>query len=395
MQRQTRITYKRLYVVSLCLYLLCLPLGAVNIGTLGSAAKLLAILPIGLALVGGRIAKMQKTILLQLLFTLVAALSIVWSVSTEESFSRVFSYIMLFLLLFSGCMFDYSDRDIQKIKLSLVWSSRITAILVLLFGSYIEKRLYMEGIIQEDPNYLCAYFAFGVIAALQQILSREKFFGKIWPIVELAIYLYVVVLTGSRGGLIAIMAGILMYFLYTGNRSAKGIVLKISAMVVVLLLLSVAMNYIPEELRIRFTVEDVVSGGGSGRITIWKNAWDLYINSPLWRKLVGYGTATIITCFDKYGYSRLQVAHNIFLETLVELGFAGFCIYSMTILAFVKATRKNVDKFSYAVLVCMIVLSLSVSLYTFKPYFHIMLYILICHRIKIPPIGRKGEQDNV
>lgn len=383
MHGRTRTTYKQLYIVTLCLYLISLPLGAINVGALGSVARFFAVLPIGFALLGGRGAKLNKAILLQLLFVLFATISVAWSIALENSFSRVFSYILLFMLLLSGCMFDYSSYDLHKIKMSLIWSSRITAAVALLFGSYMEQRLFMEGIIQEDPNYLCAYFAFGVIAALQRIMSVDKFSGKVWSAVELAIYLYVIVLTGSRGGLIAIMAGMLMCFLYTGKHSMRNIVLKVSVMLALLLLLSLVMNYIPEGLRIRFTVENVVARGGSGRMKIWTSAWDLYTNSPIWRKLIGYGTATIVNCFTIYGYSVRNVAHNIFLETLVELGLIGFCIYTMTIVAFSKAARKNADKFSHAVLVCMIVLSMSVSLYTFKPYFHIMLYILIFHRTTV------------
>ena len=69
--------------------------------------------------------------------------------------------------------------------------------------------------------------------------------------------------------------------------------------------------------------------------------------------------------------------HNIFLETLVELGVFGLIFYCLAIGTFVKRSLKLNDKFCFAVLICMIVMSLSTSLYTFKPYFNIMLFVII------------------
>lgn len=75
--------------------------------------------------------------------------------------------------------------------------------------------------------------------------------------------------------------------------------------------------------------------------------------------------------------------HNMFLETLVELGAMGLVFYCFAIGKFVKRASEFRDKFSFAVIVCMVVMSLSTSIYTFKPYFNIMLFIVMsCYLIR-------------
>ena len=133
-----------------------------------------------------------------------------------------------------------------------------------------------------------------------------------------------------------------------------------------------------EVLLDRFTVENVEDTAGANRFDLWANGWDLFGHSSPFRQILGYGTASIRECFRTFNYHPVSVMHNIFLEMLVELGVIGFLLYTGTTVAFAVYAFKLKDKFSLAVLVCMIVLSLSTSLYTFKPHYNIMMYILIC-----------------
>ena len=75
----------------------------------------------------------------------------------------------------------------------------------------------------------------------------------------------------------------------------------------------------------------------------------------------------------------------MFLETLAELGLGGLCLYSLAIFLFAKAAYRKRDGFSLPVMFCMIVMSLSTSIYTFKPYFHIMLFIVMSQNLQKNP----------
>ena len=376
-------SYKDLYIFFLIIYIICLPLNAMNIGAVGSALKVIAILPIGLAFLSGKTFVLRAPIRMQLFFIFFAFCSMLWSVSIDNSLGRVVSYFLLYALLVSGSMFKYTEMDMEKIKYALAWSSRLTAFVMLIFAEYVRGRFRLMGIIEEDPNYLCAYLAFGVIYALGILMTKNNVWKKVLTVIELVLYFYLVLVSGSRGGLLAIAAAIVAYLLTYGEKKIRHIGRKIVLIALVAGLMIVMIDYLPESLKLRFTIDDVVEDGGSGRTELWAQSLDLFGNGNMFRQLFGFGTATIAWCFSKYGYSEVNVAHNMFIETLAELGIIGLLLYSIAIFSFVKAAFNFKDKYSFAVIFCMFVMSLSTSIYTFKPYFNIMLYIIMLQNMKV------------
>lgn len=374
---QRVITYKKAYLFFLIIYLVALPLNAVNIGAFGSALKILAILPILVALLSVNKMQLQKPLKWQFYFTIFAIMSIAWSTSYTLSISRCITYVLLFVLLLSASFFRFDEKELNKVKLALVLSSRITVVLMLLFGDIIEGRLWLKNVISEDPNYICAYFAFGVIFALNRIISDKRILFKLFGATELFLYVCVVFLTGSRGGLISILSAIGIYIITFSRSGIKYIVAKIITFVFVFVIINVILDNLPQELKIRFSFDNVLDSGGSGRTDLWKNAIDMFLNANIFTKIFGYGAGTVRYNMDLLGYPNANVVHNIFLETLVELGIVGLIIYAVAIFLFAKKSFQNEDKFAFSVIVCMIVLSLSASIYAFKPYFNTMLYIVM------------------
>lgn len=377
-------TLQKIYINSLILYFLCLPLNAMNIGSMGSALKLIALLPVGICLLKGKIKlKLHTPELYQLLFTLFALCSLLWTVNIGMTKERVTSYVLLYVLLFSTSNFNYSEQDIYKLKKSLVWSSRITAIILLLFADYAQGRMKLTGLINEDPNYLCAYFIFGTIYAIDTLTKRNNTSNKIIAVLELILYSYLIFKTGSRGGLIAIVSSILVFMLTSNEKSNNKLSLKLSIIILISIIAIIIINNLPDDIKLRYSIDDVEASGGSGRTTIWKNALDLFRRSSIFQHFFGHGTATVRWCFSRYNYSNSHVVHNMFLETLVELGIIGLTLYIATIFNFAKKAASFVDKFALAVIMGMIVMSLSTSISVFKPYFNIMMYIVITENIKL------------
>lgn len=382
---ELKVKYKDLYIITLIIYLLCLPLNAMNIGPFGSALKVIAVLPIGVSILGGATYTVTKPLRAQAFFTVFAFLSLFWSVSFDDSTGRVLSYVLLFILLMSGTAFKYGDEDIKKIKTALAWSSRMSALTMLIFAEYVDGRFRLNGIITEDPNYMCAYLSFGVIYAISVLAEKSenpKKAKKVLAVIELIVYFYLTLVSGSRGGLIAITAGAAVYLLTFGNKKHKHLIRKIIIAVAIIYLIVRMIDFLPADLRVRFTADDITADGGSGRTDLWKQALDLFSKSGIFKQMCGYGTATIKWCFSHFNYHNVNVVHNMFIETLAELGIIGLITYSMAIFSFIKNAFKFKDKFAFAVIFSMFILSLSTSIYTFKPYFNIMLFIVIVQNMQ-------------
>lgn len=392
--KKIKISYKQFYISLLFFYIICLPLNTINLGSWGAALKMLAILPVCIALFGGDRIRLNAPVLIQMLFTVFAACSLAWTIHMDNSSERVTSYVLLLALLISGAAFKYTEEDVGKIKRALIWSSRLTAVVMLFFAEYVDGRLQLTGAIEEDPNYLCAYLAFGVVYAIEVLTGKDTVKRKLLSSLELIIYFYLTLVSGSRGGLLAIAGGAGAFLVAYRGGNGKGVLKRTALTVLALGVIFLLINLLPEELSERFTIESVEESGGSGRLEIWEQAIDLFTKSDVSRQFFGYGTATVSRAFEIYGYRRAQVVHNMFLETLVELGIIGLIIYSAAIFAFIKAAYKFADKYAFSVMFSMFVMSLSTSLYTFKPYFNIMLFIIILQNLQLNCEEKGKMQDD-
>ncbi len=371
-----------LFVKSLSFYFVCLIFGVMNIGAVGSALKLLAALPMTIMLYErGATIRWARVNNYFLLFVLMCSLSFFWSLNRSATASRIVTQLLFVLLLYAATSYEYSDAELQYMKGALILSSRLSLAAVLLFSVLSEGRIVLEGTINEDPNYLCGYFAFGIVHAMAVLLSRAPFRKTVVSVVELAGYLYVVVGSGSRGGTLAIAASILAVFFWGGSRTQL-VFTKTWKKVLLVLLFCAALvfvtGYVSQDALDRFSMEDILSTGGTGRLTIWEDTLTLFLDSSLWRKLVGYGTGAARTIVKAFSFRRDHIMHNIHLENLVEIGLIGALFYLGHTLTYLRAAWRQQDKFAFASMCCMVVLALSTSLSAYKPYWNIVLFTLCC-----------------
>lgn len=366
---------KKAYVFSVFIYLLALPLGAMHIGAVGSALRIIAILPVFFAIANLKKLYISKPIIYYMLYILICGLSVLYSTDMVAAKSKFISMLLLFLLLLSSCFFKYSDKDLDLFKRALVWSSRISCLLCLIFNNYVQGRMYFQsGAFSEDPNYFCAYLSFGVINALEIMLRNgASLKSKILSLIELSVYLTVALLTGSRGGLLALLFGIAMFILFSNRK-----VLSIKTIMIISLVsisLYLGTQFLSDDILSRFTVENVSETGGTGRTIIWAKALKMFGMSDIFRKLFGQGLGNTVNSWVKYGFKEAHVCHNMFIESLIEIGLIGLITYISGVCSFIQEAFKR-DRYAFAVVVVMFFLSLSTSISTFKPYINIMLYIL-------------------
>ena len=334
---------RKYFYISLSIFFLCTPFSAMTIGEIGSALKILAILPIFFGLFSIIISK-NKLVYIYCGYAIITFLSCLWSFNQSHSLVRAYTYIEFAILIYiSGCVRN-NDKDKKMLYKALIWSSRFTAVLLLLIGDYYEDRLTFMGAIDEDPNYLCMYFSFGIV--------------------------------GSRGGLIAIIASVCVYFMLEIRKTAKK---RLFLIFILLSFVSVfAVTHLSNIVSFseRYTLDDVVSSGGTGRIDIWNFGWRIFLEFDIFNMLFGSGIASSDYWFSIHGFG-FSVMHNIFLETLIEIGILGFLFYVYMLLSFLIEVFKIKNYYSFSIMLGFLVLSLSTSLSTFKPYLNIMIYIVI------------------
>lgn len=169
-------------------------------------------------------------------------------------------------------------------------------------GKFVQEknRMYGPGIFQ-DPNDTCVLICTVMLLAIGRLMDRRsgplRFF--VW-LPCLAVFGFGFILTGSRGGLLALLAGLgLMIRLRLGWQRA--ITLGILGLPLALLLLGGRQT-------------DISSNTETGklRVFLWSDGLVMFRSNPI----TGVG-------WQHYAEGAGQVAHNTYLHVLAETGILG------------------------------------------------------------------------
>lgn len=163
-----------------------------------------------------------------------------------------------------------------------------------------------------DPNDFCLMLLLGTMCCLARAsMAQNRAMSLLWvfPIVEFG---YALMLTGSRGGLLAVLAGMsgLVMMRVNGRKAVILIPVLIGAGII-------AGSLGGRQGNITLDDEDDTS---QHRIHLWAEAFQLLFSNPLYLP-TGIGCGTIV---DECGL----VAHNSYVQAFVETGFIGGTIYT-------------------------------------------------------------------
>ena len=201
-----------------------------------------------------------------------------------------------------------------------------------------------------NPNYYGAYLGSMAVLAVACAVNARSVRLKAVLLALASLLSATLLLTQSRGALVAFMAGFITIIFIRSRR--MGVVS------VVVLALIVAIAY-PIFSDWRFDGDAPASVAGistaAGRTEAWSAAGDIFASSPLFG--VGLGR------FMEESPGGIA-AHNWYVQVLAELGIVGFIIWSLFMVAVVLALRKRprpARSVGYSVLVVWLVASLTMS----------------------------------
>jgi hypothetical protein len=189
-------------------------------------------------------------------------------------------------------------------------------------GQFVGRSAGMFGI----PNSLAGLLELMVPVCLVLLFSRAvRPAAKIVCGWLAALFVFAVVLTGSRGGWIGLGAALLLWPLLTGRgwrRKVFGAAAVLVCVVAGLWILYQGSDYA------RQRIEPFLEGKfEASRPLIWKAGWEMWRESP-W---TGRGAAAYNVLFDQYrprGFlNEPDWTHNDYLNTLSDYGLAGFVLW--------------------------------------------------------------------
>lgn len=311
-----------------------------------------------------------------LLLFLIAVLSIPGSIWVGASASFAFSHMVkLLIFLFLVATTVKTDHDARF----LGWWFSIAIFLVALFGAAGNKmvagRIAVGG--TYDPNDLALILVMS-LPLMYYLLEAEAGWRRKALMGMMVVILFIIPLTGSRGGILALGAVLAAIIL------KRGLTKSIRLFFAIILMAAIVVSVTPAEHLERFKTivsieEDYNMDAQGGRIAIWKRSMKLIAANPL----LGSGGGTFMVAEGTtHEYGKWSAAHNSFIQIAVELGIIALVIQLLMIRQIIIMARnassswlgKGVEVAMYAYCVGGFFLSWA---YTYLLYFVIGLGIVL------------------
>mgnify|MGYP001389636144 CR=1 FL=1 len=360
--------YNRLSTWFFGIYLLLSPLDmALNIFNSGTILKYIGILTIFicvLELIKNRVSIKLDRLQILIIFLFVYYLaSVLWS-DSEPRIGNAISIINLALFYCIMTMRGYTENEYKFIRFFCLVGALIYSIYMIVNAKnlLLYERVTMGfGGELIDPNDMAASLILPFFLGIQIIRQNSRnIFGK-FAVVNVLIIGFAILLTVSRGALLSLIIGLIALVLFSSSVSMQkkciGIVFSI---LICIMLYQLVEGYLPNTVKSRITLSQVLEDRASDRFTIWKNAFHLFSNSSVFRMLFGYGIANFPVLHLKI-YGSYVTTHNIFIQSLLEGGFIGL-ILIMSI--FTEAVRKTLSKHKwvmFGILIATIIVSCSIE----------------------------------
>ena len=269
-------------------------------------------------------------------------LSVVFAVRRNLAIYPYQLYLRMLLMAVLIPLLIDNERWLRRLYFVMVFSMGFSAVktglYALLFG--LDRVAYGFGGYYADSNGLALALAVLIPLAIYGRELSSRYIVKIGCLGIAGMGFLTVVLTGSRGNLLAVCAvGLLIVW-----RSKH----KIAALIVLALLafpaLFVAGNKLMDRMATVVNYEDDLTA--SSRLETWLAALKMSKDYPILG--VGYGELNFKALSEQYiGHANRYVVHNTYLQTLVDIGFPGFVLYTATLFGtifWLERSRRRMKK---------------------------------------------------
>lgn len=231
-----------------------------------------------------------------------------------------------------------------------------TAVLVAVYGLYQYKvgikldRAWVDVSINPDintrvfsvfgnPNILAEYLIMSIPISISLFWSTKKLLKKLIFLVSSLILIGTLILTFSRGGWLGFAFGLLIFVVLVEKRLLLSLIP--AGVLAIFIMPSSVIHRIA-------TIGNLSDSSNAYRIKVWDITLDIIRDN--WMTGVGFGYIPFRETFIKYIRTmNVYHAHNMYLETLAEMGIGGFLVFIAFIFIIYKyaiiTLMKNNDRY--------------------------------------------------
>ena len=286
------------------------------------AGLLLLLVAVPAILQAGRLRTPGPMQWLVLAFYLWFCCSYFWTIEPQTTLEKMRAYFQEMMTVWLVWEFAESPGDLRSLLRAYVAGSWILAALTL--ANLASAEAIAAGHIRfvaagQDPNDTARFLDLGFPLAALLLNSESRWPGRLLALGYLPLGLVAVVLTASRGGLLAAVVALAGCALLLGRNyrsHAKELLVGAATLPIIAAALWFA---VPHETFERLgTIPEQLQGGGLNlRWNIWTLGWHTFVRAPLF----GAGAGSFA---GAAGLNPLDTAHNTILSILVSGGLCAF-----------------------------------------------------------------------
>ena len=278
------------------------------------------------------------------LFFIFGMLSMLWSKDDSLIISVVPSIIRNIMVLYFVSVRVKEQEDIERILIIHILAIIFLDIFVmkLMINYYSLSTFFLKRFGDNFAYNSNAISTLNALSALFSIYFARKCEKKILPVVTLCFFTFIIVICGSKQGMITLIMGILLTLYLKGSLQKKiGTIIIAIAVVVIVWKLIMNVSILYEIIGYRFegllglvnsATEDVST---LNRNNLLKQAFEVWVSHPVLG--VGFNNFPVVQTIQS-GY---YYAHNNYLEILADLGVVGFLLYYIN---YVRIIRFKINK---------------------------------------------------
>jgi O-antigen ligase len=335
---------KRIPFIFLLVFVFTIPWSDIFlISSIGTMNKFIGIILVVIAIlyivINKNLKELPILIWVMVLYLIFVLLSYIWSINTVATLGRFITGIQLLSMVWLIWQLCNNEKDKLLLLYSFIVGQYVSIIYMLylfLSDKLITYRISLENY---DPNNLATTLAIGIPIALYLFYKSRNIVIELIMFAYTPLAVYCIILTASRGGMIASFVGLLAIPLYfTIFNTQKKVIFLISSLIIITIVLyksdSLLINLERNIERLKATTEMVQEGRLSGRERIWKTGLMIFKENTI----IGVGAGGFRHAVEPYLYRR-WAPHNTYLSLLVDIGIIGFLLFFTCFLVGVAPTR--------------------------------------------------------
>jgi O-antigen ligase len=254
-----------------------------------------------------------------------------WPGGSLDFFLNSFSILLLFIYLLIWCV--NNEDELNKLCWSFVLSVLIIDITALVNPSLVKGRVFVSSTYDPNDMALLLVIAFPLMFYMMENHSGWK---KLLLAVTQMMTLMIILKTGSRGGMVALVAVLAIIALQKGSGYIARR-LPILALLVFIALSSATPEHMERFGTIFSMGSDYNMTTNGGRLEIWKRGIAILLHNPL----LGCGVGQYETANGMMHGGTWQTAHNSFIQIGAELGIMGLVLFVLMLKRSITSLRES------------------------------------------------------